>query len=201
MSKVLKEPLQPIETISLGDEHDGIWGEDDDIYIEKRFAQKLIKAVQVEQETRHQDGTAETLARNLNIGLETARRTMEMTTQQGIRTAVHPIHKRYRIDQIHLHRRRLPGLWYTDTLFSKVTSLQGNTCAQVITNGSYVRVKPLESKKYCSQLLTEMEQDVGVPDELIADQAGETTGKNTEWMKEVRRLKIKMRWAEAGRKN
>jgi hypothetical protein len=90
---------------------------------------------------------------------------------------------------------------YNNTLFSKVTSLQGNTCAQVITNGSYVRVKPLESKKYCSQLLTEMEQDVGVPDELIADQAGETTGKNTEWMKEVRRLKIKMSWAEAGRKN
>jgi hypothetical protein len=46
-----------------------------------------------------------------------------------------------------------------------------------------------------------MEQDVGVPVELIADQASETTGKNTEWMKEVRRLKIKMRWAEAGRKN
>jgi hypothetical protein len=36
---------------------------------------------------------------------------------------------------------------------------------------------------------------------LIADQASETTGKNTEWVKEVRRLKIKMRWAEAGRKN
>jgi hypothetical protein len=45
MSKVLKEPLRPIETISLGDEHDGIWGEDGDVYIEKRFAQKLIKAV------------------------------------------------------------------------------------------------------------------------------------------------------------
>jgi hypothetical protein len=46
-----------------------------------------------------------------------------------------------------------------------------------------------------------MEQDVGVQDKLIADQAGETIGKSTEWMKEVRRLKIKMRWAEAGRKN
>ena len=46
-----------------------------------------------------------------------------------------------------------------------------------------------------------MEQDVGVPDELIADQAAEVTGKNTEWMKEVRRLKIKMKWAKAGRKN
>jgi hypothetical protein len=45
MSKVQKEPLRPIKTISLGDEHDGIWGEDGEVYVEKRFAQKLIKAV------------------------------------------------------------------------------------------------------------------------------------------------------------
>jgi hypothetical protein len=82
----------------------------------------------------------------------------------------------------------------------KGNKFAGKHVCTVITNGTYVRVKPLESKKYCSQLLTEMEQEVGVPDELIADQASETTGKNTEWMKEVRRLKIKMRWAEAGRK-
>ena len=40
----------------------------------------------------------------------------------------------------------------------------------MITNGSYVRVRPMELKKYCSVLLTDMEQDIWVPNKLIADQ-------------------------------
>lgn len=92
------------------DEYDGIWDNNGDSYVEKRFIPKMISVVREEPETQHEDGSAETLARNLNIELETASRTMEMTTQQGICTAAHPIHKRYRIDKMNLHRRRLPGL-------------------------------------------------------------------------------------------
>lgn len=63
---------------------------------------------------------------------------------------------------------------------------------QVITNGSYVQVRPLTSKRDCSLLLTEMEQDIGLPDKLMADQVAEVTDKNTNWMKEINHLKIKM---------
>ena len=118
---------------------------------------------------RHSAVTFENLSRKWNIGLETAKRTLQVTTQQGVRTAVHPLHRRYRVDHLHLNRRRLNGDWFTDTLFSKVTSIQGNTCAQVFTNGNFTTVHLLNSKAKVAQALTEFTDDVGIPDMLLSD--------------------------------
>lgn len=72
---------------------------------------------------RHTKVNPENLARLWNIGIETAKRALQVTTQQGLRTALHPLHCRYRVDHLHLNRRRLNGDWFTDTLFSKIISL------------------------------------------------------------------------------
>jgi hypothetical protein len=53
---------------------------------------------------RHSSVTFENLSRKWNIGLETAKRTLQVTTQRGIRTAVHPLHRRYHVDHLHLNR-------------------------------------------------------------------------------------------------
>jgi hypothetical protein len=150
---------------------------------------------------RHSSVTPENLARMWSIGIETAKRTLHVTTQKGVRTAVHPLHRRYRVDHLHLNRRRLNGEWYSDTLFSKVTSLQGNICAQVFTNGNYTSIHPLSSKSKVGQALTEFTDDVGIPDSLMTDGAPEIIGPGTEFMKEVSRLKIRMRRSEVGRSN
>ena len=125
---------------------------------------------------RHTSVTAENLARMWGIGLETAKRTLHVTTQRGVRTAIHPLHRRYRVDHLHLNRRRLNGDWYSDTLFSKVMSLQGNNCAQVFTNGSFMSIHPLSSKSKVGQALTEFADDVGIPDSLMTDGAPEIIG-------------------------
>jgi hypothetical protein len=58
---------------------------------------------------RHTSVTAENLARMWGIGLETAKRTLHVTTQRGVRTAIHSLHRRYCVDHLHLNRRRLNG--------------------------------------------------------------------------------------------
>ena len=80
-------------------------------------------------------------------------------------------------------------------------SLQGNTCAQVFTNGSFTTVHPLSSKAKVAQALTEFADDVGIPDTLLSDGATEVTGKHTDFMKEINRLKIRLKRSEAGRSN
>jgi Reverse transcriptase (RNA-dependent DNA polymerase) len=150
---------------------------------------------------RHTKVNPENLARLWNIGLETAKRTLQVTTQQGIRTALHPLHRRYRVDHLHLNRRRLNGDWFTDTLFSKIISLQGNTCAQVYTNGNYTSVHPMTSKSRVGITLTEFSDDVGIPDSLTSDGAMEMVGPKTEFTKEVNRLKVRLKRAEVGRSN
>ena len=92
---------------------------------------------------RHSKVTPEELARKWNIGLETARATMNVTTQRGIRTSTQPMSRRVRVDHLDLHRKRLKGLWYCDTIISKVKSLLGNTVANVFTQGRYVKCIPL----------------------------------------------------------
>jgi hypothetical protein len=151
--------------------------------------------------TRHSRVTPENLSRLWKVGLETAQKTLRATTQDGIRTALHPITRRYRVDHLHLHRRRLNTAFYTDTLFSRVASLRGNKCAQVFTDGQFTAVYPIVSKSRAGESLRQLSHDVGTPDHLTADLAGEQTGSNTEFMRQVEHLDIAMHWAEKGRKN
>jgi hypothetical protein len=67
---------------------------------------------------QHSHITAEEVAKRFRCGLETARRTLKTTTQNGIRHAIHPLTRRYRVDHLNLNQRRLNDTFYTDTLFS-----------------------------------------------------------------------------------
>ncbi len=150
---------------------------------------------------RHSRVNAETVARKFRCGIETAQKTLRTMTQRGVRYAIHPLFRRYRVDHLDLHRRRLADTFYMDTLFSKVRSINGMECALLITNGSFTRIYPMESKasSNIANALTESIDDVGVPATLICDPATEQTGKHTEVMKIIRRNHIKLLPAERGR--
>ena len=106
--------------------------------VESRFCSDVMESVKISsfQVIRHSSPT-QTVSRLWNVGLETAQRTLRATTQQGIRSAVHPIFRQYRVDHLHFHRKRLHVTFHTDTLFSKIISLRGNKCSQVFTNGAF----------------------------------------------------------------
>ncbi len=88
------------------------------------------------------------------------------------------------------------------TLFSKVViSIQGHTCAQVFTNGSFTTVHPLDLKAKVAQALTEFADNVGISDSLLSDGAPEIVGPRTDFTKEVNRIKIKLKRSEVGRSN
>ena len=115
--------------------------------------------------------------------------------------AVHPLHRHYHVDHLHLNQRRLDGDWFTDILFSKVTSIQGNRCAQVFADGSFTTVPPLNSKANVAQSLTEFADDVGIPDTLLSNGIPEVVGPKIDFMKEVNRLKIRLKRSGTGRSN
>ena len=95
-----------------------------------------------------------------------------------------------------LRYRRLRATFYTDTLFSKVTSIKGNRCAQLYCSGNFVKVLPMKAKSHVGQSLQDFADDIGVMDELVCDGAKEETGPRTEFMKTVRHLRIKLRQTE-----
>jgi hypothetical protein len=119
---------------------------------------------------RHSKVGLEELSRKWNIGLEMAKATLEVTMQHGVRTAVHPMSRRLRrVDHLHLHRPRLKGTWYLDTLIAKVKSSLGNKCANVFANGKYTKVVPVASRKEAAESLIDFTDDVGIPETLVTD--------------------------------
>ena len=67
-------------------------------------------------EDRHSDISPESLSRKWNIGLQTAKETLKKTLQQGIRSAVHPITRRYQTDLMTMNFRRLKARFYVDNV-------------------------------------------------------------------------------------
>ena len=59
----------------------------------------------------------------------------------------------------------------------------------------------MASRADAGKSLVEFTDDVGIPENLVTDGAGEFTRKNTEFVKEARRMRIKLFTTEQGRKN
>jgi hypothetical protein len=148
------------------------------VNIATTYREDIDEAIQRRKESsvittdRHSKVGPEELARKWNIGLQAAKDTLEVTTQHGVRTAVHPMARRVRVDHLHLHRPRLRGNWYADTLLAKVKSRLGNTCANVFTQGKFTKVEPMMARTEAGKSLIEFTDDVGIPEGLITDGAG-----------------------------
>ena len=146
---------------------------------------------------RHHKVTAESLARKFHIGIKRASHTLKATTQEAIRSALHPLTRRYRTDFMQSKYRRLNTTFFTNTLFPNSKSLNQNSCAQIWANADgYVYVDPLRSKKDTHISLNHFVEDVGVPRQIFSDGAKEETGPTSKFVKRARDLSCKLRSSE-----
>ena len=127
----------------------------------------------VTTEIRSEGIDAETLAKNWGIGLGTAKKTLGVTTQHGIRTLVHPtLSRRFRTNDRQLRYRRMPIDLYTDTMKATVKSQQGNKVAQVFcSRNGWTRAYPLEKEAHAHEALSLLFQREGAPNTMIMDGA------------------------------
>jgi hypothetical protein len=119
--------------------------------------------------------SAEQIAARWNIGLEAAKKTLQVTTQKGIRRVTHPIEQRFRTWQAQLRYNQLGGRhgrFYTDTFFSSLPSVNGSTMAQVYTNDQgYSKVYPMKLKSQTHETLSTFIHEVGIPASIHSDDA------------------------------
>jgi hypothetical protein len=113
-----------------GDGLGGRW--DKDIYPLDPEARSLMK---LSTSGRGSVITKEILSQCWGIGLELAKKTLSTTTQAGIRKLMHPAERRVRTQQNHLRFPSLNTRFYSNRIISASKSTQGNSCAQVFTNG------------------------------------------------------------------
>ena len=125
------------------------------------------KIVSITQE-RHHKLTPESLAQKWNTGLNTANKTIKVTTQLAVRLALGPLTWRYRTDMMQHNLWRLNTKFYTDTLFTKYKYIIGNNVAQVYTDGQgFVHVNPRTSKSLPGLKLDNLTKNIGIPNTII----------------------------------
>ena len=112
-------------------EGDGLSGYGD----AKVFPDEYRQAASMASGERGSVLTKEILARRWGIGLETAKKTLQVTTQKGIRRVLHPTERRYRTRQAHMRYPTLNTRFYSDTMFATTKSVRGYKCAQIFTDG------------------------------------------------------------------
>ena len=142
---------------------------------------------------RHVKVSAELLADRFGIGPKRAQRTLRVTTQRGVRSAILPISRRYRADRV-FGVKRLNGKFATDTAYGKIKSLRGNVGSQIYSHKCGFKVAYPISRvdgNHVGDTLTQFIGDFGVPEQLTFDGASVQTGPKTRFMDAIRRYEIK----------
>jgi hypothetical protein len=95
------------------------------------------------------------------------------------------------MDLLSMNLRGLNCKFFTNTLFSKSCLIVGNTCAQIFygPNG-FMYIFPMVSKSEAGESLDRFVNDVGIPNELVYDGAGEQVGRQSHFDQSVRHYKI-----------
>ena len=139
--------------------------------------------------------TPEHLAKAWNIGLQTATKTLKVTTQLGVRAIKHPAQRRFRTAMPHLRYPRLMGTWYADTLFFSTKSVRSFECAHLIGNGiGFAHFTPMESKADAFLSLDGFIRTHGVMETLVVD--NDPTMAFKEWKHTVREFRINQKNTE-----
>ena len=171
--------------------------------IDDRAVREDATVRQMASRTRHSVVSPERIQEIFGVGREKSLHLIRVTTQKGIRTALHPVHRRYRVDHLDLHRHRLRGPFQMDWMTARVKSLSQNTGGYLISNGHFTEAYPKESdsSENATSALKEFINDVGVPVDLKTDRAKSFSGRDCEFVKYCRKHGISQYFSEPERSN
>jgi len=144
---------------------------------------KVFQISKLKTESKRNFKSDEQLAHTWAIPNLVASDTLKATTQEFIRSSIHPVERRFHTKNAMLRYNRLSCQMYSDTFFANCSSLTGNKCAQLfVTDFGYLKFTAMKNKSEAGYALQELIGEVGIPLRIHTDGAKELT--NGKW-KEV----------------
>ena len=150
---------------------------DHDNFVCALQSNRLIDRVDVSTSSRRPRIDHITLSQKWGTSLEAAKRTIERTTQRGLRTVLHPsLSRRFRTNDRQLRYRRLAHPVYADTLIAGSKSRRQNKYAEIfVTTFGWTRAFPMRQKSEAHETLSLLFKRDGVPPAIIVDGSKEQT--------------------------
>jgi hypothetical protein len=119
------------------------------------------------------------LSKIWRIDHKAAERTLDITSQNSKRTDDPTLSRNYGTNDRMLRYKRIDDYFFMDTFFATKKagkSSRSNTCCQLfVTDKGYVYVVPMKSKAEVLQAVKQFAKEIGAPDAIICDMAGEQT--------------------------
>jgi len=140
--------------------------------------QSHVHVSAVKTGTKHWKVGPAALAKRWGVGVGTAKRTIDATTQLTVRNLTNPtLSRRFATNDKLLRFRRLSCKMYTDTLVAKTKSwLRGNKYGQVyVTDFGWIGFYAMQRKSNVPDTLVELAHDKGVPTHFVMDNSLEQT--------------------------
>ena len=127
------------------------------------------------------EDTPENVACRWTVGLETAKTSLRVTTQQGVRSIPNPATRLFKTQMAHLRFPRLRGMFYANIMEPKVKLVDSHRYAHIIGNGrGFAKAYPMVRKNESTYALDDFVKKVGDNDATME-------GWN-EWKKSVRKF-------------
>ena len=164
------------ETESESEASGEIFPEEHDFADDEALDQFMAAAAHAEKPTGL---SADQLSKVWRIDLETAKRTIGVTTQKRSHSEQTEFSRNYSTNDRMLRYKRINQYFFMDTFFATSaggTSSRGHTCCQLfVTDKGFVHVVPMRKKSEVLQALKEFAKEVGAPEAIICDASKEQT--------------------------
>ena len=144
-----------------------------------QFKCASTRAIGAAHARRVQGVSAEHLSKVWRISMDEAQRTLDVTSQGQVHTNDPKIAKNYGTNDRMLRYKHIKEYFFMDTLIATSKggeSTRGNTCCQLfVTDKGYLYVVPMKKRADVLLAVKKFMKEVGVPDAIICDGAGEHT--------------------------
>ena len=160
--------------------------------IEDKNEHDLIPRNTFTSTERHRRIDANSLAEIWGIGPLKAKATLHATTQRFKRSAILPIGRRYRADRFY-KVKRLDAKFSTDTMWADIKSLNHHKYAQIFTQKcGFAAAYPIDKMTgdQIGRALQDFIHDFGVPESLTFNGHKSQTGKDSLFMRTIRKYHI-----------
>jgi hypothetical protein len=128
-------------------------------------------------ENRTHGVDAEHLSKVWLIDMDTAKRTLEVTTSHRQHVPNPKLAKNYTTNYRMLRYKRIQDKFFMDTFFATKKagkSTRGHTCCQLfVTDKGFLYVVPMKSKSEVLNALKQFSNEIGAPEAIIADSSKE----------------------------
>jgi hypothetical protein len=126
---------------------------------------------------KRQRATAEHLSKIWRVDIDTAKRTLDVTTQHRQHVPNPTLAKNYTTNDRMLRFKRIKELFVINTFFATKKagkSSRGHICCQLFeTDKGFLYMVPMKSKSEVILALTHFTIEIGAPDAIISDSASQ----------------------------